>query len=207
MIHPEDAEYTTLRTEIMHYDKACLTILGFLLVLSTSVYGLVAEKGTFSLLLLLSIIWSVGFRYILDKRLSILRIALYLQVCFESSDRGFWWESWLTKDGVRLHQKCKGVNHSGLKTLPARDPIYLEFFLLFTTLVVNVIWIWMLSADRAQVTSLTVPNDPQLTVRVLAILTTIFFLISSVWNWSLVIRYRSFKKQEYFDACKSQNED
>ncbi|MEO1621976.1 MAG: hypothetical protein AAFU53_13225 [Cyanobacteria bacterium J06632_3] len=65
----------------------------------------------------------------------------------------------------------------------------------------------MLSADRAQVTSLTVPNDPQLTVRVLAILTTIFFLISSVWNWSLMMRYRSFKKQEYFDACKAQNED
>lgn len=202
-MHTEDAEYTALRTEIVHYDRSCLTILGSLLTLSTAVYGLVAQSGTFYLLLILSVIWTVGFQYIVDKRASILRIALYLQIYFDGLNRNFWWESWLVSDGLCLSAQnpTQVQHHKGLSLLPIKDPVHVEFILLLVTLLVNTIGMWMLSLPGAEVETLT-PLEVQPLVQFLAIVTTLFSLGACVWSARLVARYKSFDRQGFVEICR-----
>ena len=136
------AEYAALRRELVHYDRTCLTLLSLLLVLSTTVYGLVAQKDLFLLLALLSIAWFVGFCFIVDKRICILIIALYMQLHFEVPSKGFFWETWLRSGGLRLpFDQAKGAQiENSLSELQDINPVNIEFVLLFFTLLINAVW-------------------------------------------------------------------
>lgn len=128
-MEPNKIEYTALRTELIHHDSSCLSILGLLLASSTAIYGLVANQNTFPLLLLLSIIWLIGFLYIVEKRASIRRIAFYIQTCIELSDSTFQWETWSRHSRTNL-------------SLPTVSPLKIEFALLLIVNSVNTVWLW-----------------------------------------------------------------
>ena len=87
-----NSEYNALRTELIHHDRSCLTILQFLLTASTAIYGLVStEKFDSSLLILLSIIWFIGFLYIIEKRSTIKRITYYIKTQIEDKKNFIFW--------------------------------------------------------------------------------------------------------------------
>ena len=213
-MNPGISEYTALRTELVHYDKLCLTILGSLLTISTAVYGIVADKGTFQLLPPLSIVWVVGFVYILDKRSSIVRIALYLRVYFESSDKDFGWESWLRDKSFCASKCCKGLRskdlskHVCLHALPLKDPIHVEYFLLVSTLVANVAWLWALGFSNSDLELKSyVLKDPSVLIRWMAAILTVLSLVGWKWTHSLLKRYHSFDQDKFVDDfCKHNNQ-
>ena len=93
-----DTEYTAIRDQINQQDQACLSMVGILLASSTAVYGLAIEKGAYSLLPILSILWVVGFLYICEKRFAIRRSALYLREVVESKESGLYWQTWLKEN-------------------------------------------------------------------------------------------------------------
>ena len=90
-----EAEYNSLRTEILHHDGSCLNILGLLLASSTTIYGFVAERKLYPLLIVLSVIWQVGFVYIVEKRFAILRISNYIKTMIEKKEGTFHWETYV----------------------------------------------------------------------------------------------------------------
>ena len=94
----KDTEYKCIRAQIGQQDQACLTLVGILLASSTAVYGLAIEKGAYSLLPILSILWVVGFLYICEKRFAIRRSALYLREVVESKESGLYWQTWLKEN-------------------------------------------------------------------------------------------------------------
>ena len=191
-MNSSEAEYRALRTELIHYDNACLTILGLMLTASTAIYGLVSDKSIYPLLFLLSIIWSVGFPYILDKRASNLKIALYIKIHVESCDNDFFWETWLQNKGLlnntgnrhSVNEKAKAEYPKGLDDLPIVDPVKIEFALLATTHIVNVAWLW-LAKDSQQP---------------LAITTTILAIISLYRSFFRMYHYLSFDSKKFINS-------
>jgi hypothetical protein len=124
-----EAEYTCLRAELLHHDGSCLTILGLLLASSTAIYGLVADRGVFPLLIMLSIIWLIGFLYIVEKRATIRRISRYIN-----------WETYSRQN--RSATQVKNNNQGNDIVLPTMSPLKIEFSLLILTNLINTIWLW-----------------------------------------------------------------
>ena len=182
----KDTEYSALRMELIHYDTACLTILGSLLTAAAAGYGFIAEKQTYYLLPLLSAIWFVGYFYMLDKRISILKIALYIQTKFETHKEGYFWESWLANDGSYLENRklClpKEVCLSRLNFF--LEPEWIEFFLLQGVNILNAGWLWQIVF-----TSKTPPFA-------LCGLTTGLSILSSAVSNLAIASYRSFKARK-----------
>ena len=124
-----EAEYSALRTELIHHDSSCLTILGLLLAATTAIYGVVANQQIFPLLIMLSVLWGVGFLYIVEKRATIRRISFYIQTQLEPSNNDLSWEAW------------SRTNRSGMD-LPTVSPLKIERTLLVIANLVNTIWLW-----------------------------------------------------------------
>lgn len=124
------AEYSALRTELIHHDSACLTILGLLLAATTAIYGVVANQQIFPLLIMLSVIWGIGFLYIVEKRATIRRISFYIQTQLEKSSSSLGWEAWSRKSRPSME-------------LPTVSPLKIERTLLVIANVVNTIWLWI----------------------------------------------------------------
>ncbi len=124
------AEYNALRTELIHHDSACLTILGLLLAATTAIYGVVANQQIFPLLIMLSVLWGIGFLYIVEKRATIRRISFYIQTQLETSNSDLSWEAW------------SRTNRSGMD-LPTVSPLKIERTLLVIANLVNTIWLWI----------------------------------------------------------------
>ena len=142
----------SLRRELVHYDAACLTILGSLITASAAIYGVVSDpnKHPYGLLCALDAIWLVGFIYIIDKRSSIIRIALYIKMRFESSvsmfdgEENYYyeWETWLDSSGKVLNGLKSGLPQKACTDiLPIVDPINVEFTLLVLVCIINTIWL------------------------------------------------------------------
>ena len=98
----DNSEYNALRTELLHHDRSCLLIISFLFTASVTIYGLVStEKFDSSLLILLSIVWFIGFLYIVEKRSTIKRISFYIKTKFETRNSStFNWETWCYKNRI-----------------------------------------------------------------------------------------------------------
>ena len=155
----EKLEYTSLRTELIHHDRVCFNIISLLLGASTAIYGLVVKENLFPLLIILSVIWFVGFLYIVEKRANIRRISFYIEQKFEKDEENNkdYWERW-TRQDRHPEQKPKA---NGSKTtpgtettsgtnkkkniqlqLPTVSPLrWIEFPLLIITNFVNIIWL------------------------------------------------------------------
>ena len=130
----DNSEYNALRTELLHHDRSCLTILQFLLTDSTAIYGLVSttQVGSF-LLILLSIIWFIGFLYMVEKRSTIKRITFYIKTQIEDKRiSSFGWEKWSFNNRKEPPEM----------SLPKISPPKIEFALLTITNIVNCTWFW-----------------------------------------------------------------
>ncbi len=121
----DKVEYNALRAEIIHHDRTCFNIISLLLGASTAIYGLVVKQNIFLLLIILSVIWFVGFLYIVEKRASIRRISYYIRYAIEPKDKKRWETFSLINDNIHF---------------PKISPLKTEFVLLMTTNIVNCYW-------------------------------------------------------------------
>lgn len=164
-----EAEYNCLRAELLHHDGGCLTILGLLLASSTAIYGLVADRSIFPLLIMLSIIWLVGFLYIVEKRATIRRISFYIKTRIEGESDTFNWETYSRRN--RFIPQDKRIDRGDEIILPTVSPLKIEFSLLILTNLINTIWLWSSSNVR------------------LALFATSLSLFSVAWSGFIVTRY------------------
>jgi hypothetical protein len=164
-----EAEYTCLRAELLHHDGSCLTILGLLLASSTAIYGLVADRGVFPLLIMLSIIWLIGFLYIVEKRATIRRISHYIKNQIEAASDSFNWETYSRQN--RSATQVKNSNQGNDISLPTVSPLKIEFSLLILTNLINTIWLWSSNNFR------------------MALFATLLSVFSIVWSGFIVTRY------------------
>lgn len=90
------AEYSALREQIGDADKACISLLGVLLTLSTAIVGFTLGQHTppAAVAWLLGPVWLVGHMYLAEKRIAIVETAKYLR---ENVERGFPGLNWETK--------------------------------------------------------------------------------------------------------------
>ena len=128
-----NSEYNSLRTELLHHDRSCLLIMSYLLTASTAIYGLASsEKFDSFLLILLSVIWLIGFLYIVEKRSNIKRISFYIRNKIERENPfAFKWEQWCFQNR----------NEQSGRSLPKISPLTIEFALLTATNIFNSIWL------------------------------------------------------------------
>jgi len=185
-----DAEYNSLRTELIHHDRTCLTILGLLLTASTAIYGLVVNKDLFYLLILLSVIWYVGFLYLVEKRSNIKRISFYIQIQAETEDSDLNWESW-----SRNYRYEINANH--VFYLPSRSPLKLEYSLAIITLIVNCAWFCYLIFDKFK-------NEYNILIVILVI--ALAFTIPISYLSFIVYKYYRFNKSYKKLALLSQED-
>ena len=201
-----ETEYSSLRTELIHHDRICLSILGILLTASTTIYGLVSQKQEILfLLIVLSVIWFVGFLYILEKRSTIRRISMYIEDTFEqgitfscnknSFDRRvindeicFYWERYSGENRYsNQHNQEKEKNEK--QKMPTVSPLFIEFSLLVITNLVNTFWLWCLffELDREPATLL------------LALASTLVAIISICFSTHLVNKYYQASRHTTMD--------
>lgn len=135
-------EYNSLRTEIIHHDHTCFNIISLLLGASTAIYGLVVKDNKiFPLLLVLSVIWFVGFLYIVEKRSAIRRISYFIrhqiepQLLQQKEEKG--WEKFSLNG--KLQDKKNYETH-----FPKISTLQIEFSLLVISNIINCYWFWML---------------------------------------------------------------
>ncbi len=88
-------EYSVLRSEILHLDRACLIILGLLLTASGSIFGFTEQSSGYTLLNLLPPLWFIGWCYISEKRFMLRRTSRYLRHEVEDEEFGLGWQRWL----------------------------------------------------------------------------------------------------------------
>ncbi len=165
-----EVEYSYIRTELIHHDGSCLNILGLLLASSTAIYGFVAERGLFPLLIMLSLIWLVGFLYIVEKRSTIRRISRYIQTRIETESDGFNWETY-SRQHRYPHDKTTIL-------LPTLSPLKIEFSLLVITNLINTVWLW--SSDNIN----------------LAVGQTLLAIFALSWSGLIIFRYYSSSQKE-----------
>lgn len=172
-----EVEYSSLRSELIHHDGSCLNILGLLLASSTAIYGLVADRGLFPLLIMLSMIWLVGFLYIVEKRSTIRRISRYIKHKIERESDTFNWETYSRQN--RYTKKGEGNKNVDKETvvLPTISPLKIEFSLLVITNLINTVWLW--SSNNTK----------------LAFCATILAISSIIWSGFIVFRYYSSSRK------------
>ncbi len=178
-----DSEYNALRTELIHHDRSCLTILQFLLTASTAIYGLVSTtKVDSSLLILLSIIWFTGFLYIVEKRSTIRRISCYIRTEIESKNKVIGWEEWCFKD---RNEKFKTY-------LPKISPLQIELSLLTTANIVNILWLFLdyFNSKILNTCDNFLIDDSVLLVLLAGIIT---FMTSIICSWTIAYQYYESK--------------
>lgn len=148
-------EYNSLRAELIHHDRTCLTIISLLLTASTAVYGLVVNKQLSYLLIVLSVIWHVGFLYLIEKRANIKRISFYIQTQIEPEISNFGWEEWsrnfryLPESSTDEQPESSTNKQTEPPDLPALSPLKeVEFPLLKMTYIVNCIWLCFLTLKQ-----------------------------------------------------------
>lgn len=127
------AEYNNLRNEIIHYDKLCFNILAFVFTVTGFCYTYYFKdiNLNLSIVIFISFIWYIGYRYLSEKRWLIRKIAFYLRNYVESNTNGLFWENWI------FHNKSV-LN----KEFPRFSPSILEGVLaIFFTTTNLTIWI------------------------------------------------------------------
>ncbi|MBL0716993.1 MAG: hypothetical protein JJV89_02985 [Desulfosarcina sp.] len=91
------AEHSALRQEILHADRTCLLLMGYLIAVTGAAgSAFVIESNSFAGWVL-SPIWLIGFWYFTEKRFVIKRNGLYIEQYIEKSQDGFGWQSFLTR--------------------------------------------------------------------------------------------------------------
>lgn len=133
------AEYSSLRDEIRYADDVCVKILGFLLAVSASIYGIAFQKEAHRLLIIVSALWLIGFFYIAEKRFLIKRVAYYLRTRIETQELKLSWQTWLRDPEVDQAAKQHFLHF---------HPFKLEYSLLLFTSVVNSTWVCMIFLQR-----------------------------------------------------------
>lgn len=146
-------EYNSLRKELIHHDRICFNIISLLLGASTAIYGLVVKENLFPLLIILSVIWFVGFLYIVEKRANIRRISFYIEQKFEKEQKNNkdYWERWTRQNRHPKQKPQANIYMTASDTdkkkdiqlqLPTVSPLkWIEFPLLIIINLVNIIWL------------------------------------------------------------------
>ncbi|MEL6553724.1 MAG: hypothetical protein AAFP00_10565 [Bacteroidota bacterium] len=209
-MNSREIEYLTLRRELVHYDAACLTILGSLITASAAIYGVVSdpERHPYGLLCGLDVIWLIGFMYIVDKRSSIIRIALYIKMRFEGSNSiregeelcYYEWETWLDSSGRILNGRESGLcEDSCTDSLPIVDPTWIEFVLLVFVCLVDTAWLVFVGYQSSW----------ELSLVLLSFLSLFLLLVSIVIGFSQLKRYLGFRemKKTFPESLKKKVED
>jgi len=90
------AEYQALRREILHADRVCLVLMGYL-VAATGAVGASFANGSNNAFALwvLGPIWLIGFWYFTEKRFVVKRNGQYIKYFIEKKMEGYGWQSFL----------------------------------------------------------------------------------------------------------------
>lgn len=140
-------EYQCLRSEILHSDRICFSILAFLMTATLTCYGIVAEFGVPELLVLLSVLWTLGYYYLWEKRFAVAKMTFYLKTEVEKEEIGLCWETWLAKYRSKLDRMFVRYR-----------PYYIDTFFSIVVVAINTVllfWVfWACRTTSAMIRSL-----------------------------------------------------
>lgn len=112
ILESKRTEWVNLRNEISNQDGLCQTILAFLMTVSMTSYTLYFEgtskadgAGGIILLGASSLVWLLGYYYLLEKRFLIGRMAYYLRTEVEQKDLGLNYETWVADNRGTLEKR------------------------------------------------------------------------------------------------------
>ena len=136
--------------------------------------------------------WLIGFLYIVDKRSSVIRIALYIKQRFEDPNKGggsedtgcyYDWEHWLDSGGRELNGfDSELADKNCTDTLSIIDPTMIEFLLLSLIGCVNTIYLSYVG-EHAQ------------NWWMISLLLFLFSTVLGLWYLEQYLRFRNAKRQ------------
>ena len=172
-------EYEMLRSELIYSDRVCITLLTFLLTFTATSYSIAIKHEIFGLISLTSLIWTIGYFYISEKRFLIKKIAFYLRTEIEDEELGIFWQNWLKNNKSKLN-----------RIFIRWSPYYLETSYTIGIVTLNP-FLLMVFFNKLRMPILTIPN---VFYMLFSILCFIVVLISSIRSLS---KYKMTKKSKY----------
>ena len=97
------AEYSALQQEILHADRTCLLLMGYLIAVTGAAGSVFVVNLNSFAGWVLSPIWIIGFWYFTEKRFVIKRNGLYIEKYIENQQKGFGWQSFLSQARTAEH--------------------------------------------------------------------------------------------------------